>query len=310
VLTLSGLASGAEPPAGLRRIGILYQDPLLITRIEAFQNTLHELGYVEGVTISYDKRMANAGELDAAARALTQSGVDLIVTPGTTGALAVQRSSPQTPLIFYVADPLSIGLVKSLARPGGNATGIASLAAETGMKRLELLKELLPRAGRVTVLSNPDNPITSAQQSAIEEAASKLHIKLRNAAVRRAEDIDGALAMIDPKHSDAFVILPDAVLIARSAKIAQHALKVGAPGIFSYRMFTDAGGLISYGPDFQAVWRQCAIYADKILRGAKPADLPVEQPTKFELVVNLKTAKALGITIPESILLRADEVIR
>ncbi len=310
VFVISATTQAAEPGADMKRIGILYQDPLLITRIEAFQETLHELGYVEGRTIKYEKRMAAANELDSAARALANSGVDLIVTPGTTAALAVQRAGPQVPLIFYVADPLSSGLVKSLARPGGNATGIASLAAETGTKRLELLKELLPHAARVVVLSNPDNPITSVQQTAIELAASKLKIKLRTIAVRRADDVPGALALVDRQHADALIILPDAVLIARNAQIAQHALKAGVPSIFSYRMFAEAGGLLSYGPDFADVWRRCAMYADKILKGAKPGELPVEQPTKFELVVNQRTAKALGIEIPQSILVRADEVIR
>jgi len=310
VCFIATAALGADSPARLKRIGILYQDPLLVTQIEAFQETLRELGYVEGRTIVYEKQMAGANELDTAARRLVASGVDLIVTPGTTAALAVQRASPQTPLIFYVADPVSSGLVKTLARPGGSATGIASLAAETGTKRLELLRELLPHAARVVVLSNPDNPITSVQQTAIARAARQLNIKLRSVDVRGAQDVESALSLIDRRHADAFVILPDAVLIARNTQIAQHALKARVPGIFSYRMFPDAGGLISYGPNFGAVWQRCAVYADKILKGAKPGDLPVEQPTKFELVINLKTAKTFGLRIPESILLRADEVIR
>jgi putative ABC transport system substrate-binding protein len=293
-----------------KRIGILYQDPLIIRYIDAFKDTLRELGYVEGRTIDYEYRLATPEELQNMADSLVHSGVDLIVTPGTTAALAVQRTNATTPLIFYVADPVSSGLVRSLAGPGGNATGIASLGAETGAKRLELIKELLPHSTRVAVLLNPDNPITELQAEVIRESAKKLNIKVHVIPVRRAEDVEIALAGITRNRFDAFVIVPDAVLIARNVQIANYALNAGIPGIFSYRMFTESGGLMSYGPDFAAVWRRCAIYANKILKGASPADLPVEQPTKFELVLNLKTAKALGITIPESILLRADEVIR
>ena len=163
---------------------------------------------------------------------------------------------------------------------------------------------------RVVVLSNPDNPITRVQEESLEESAKRVKVTLRTVSVRRASDLKGALALVDRKHADAFVIVPDAVLIARNVQIAQHALQRGIPGIFSYRMFAEAGGLLSYGPDFAEIWRRCALYADKILKGVNPADLPIEQPTKFELVVNLKTAKAFGLAIPESILLRADEVIR
>jgi putative tryptophan/tyrosine transport system substrate-binding protein len=307
---IAWFASFAQSADQLRRIGILYQDPLIIQYIDTFKETLRELGYVEGRTISYQYRMARAEELQSTADSLVHSGVDLIVTPGTTAALAVQRTNATTPLIFYVADPVSSGLVQSLARPGGNATGIASLGAETGAKRLELIKELLPHANRVAVLLNPDNPITEAQDLVIRQSARKLNIKLHTIPVRRAEDVEAALTGITRSRFDAVVIVPDAVLIARNAQIAHHALNVGIPGIFSYRMFAEAGGLMSYGPDFAAVWRRCALYADKILKGAKPADLPVEQPAKFELIVNLKTAKAFGLKIPESILLRADEVIR
>ena len=300
----------AQSAEELKRIGILYQDPLIIRYIDAFKDTLRELGYVEGRTIDYEYRLATPEELKNMADSLVHSGVDLIVTPGTTAALAVQRTNATTPLIFYVADPVSSGLVRSLARPGGNATGIASLGAETGAKRLELIKELLPHSTRVAVLLNPDNPITELQAEVIRESAKKLNIKVHVMPIRRAEDVETVLAGITRNRFDALVIVPDAVLIARNAHIAHYALKAGIPSIFSYRMFAESGGLMSYGPDFADVWHRCALYANKILKGASPADLPVEQPTKFELVVNVKTAKALGITIPESILLRADEVIR
>jgi putative tryptophan/tyrosine transport system substrate-binding protein len=304
------MACAAERSAKLKRIGILYQDPLLVLHVDAFEDKLRELGIAEGRTIEFERRMAGASELEAAAREMAESGVDVIVTPGTTAALAVHHATPQIPLIFYVADPLSSGLVETLARPGGNATGIASLAAETGTKRLELLREMLPRARRILVLSNPDNPITRVQQSALLDPARRLIFSLHNLEVRTAQEVERALPRIDRRQFDAFIILPDAVLIARNIEIAQHALKGRVPGVFSYRMFPEAGGLASYGPNFTAVWQRCAIYADKILKGARPGDLPVEQPSKFELVINLRTAKRLGINVPESILVRADEVIR
>ena len=299
----------AEPAAQLKRIGILYQDPGVLAHIDMFRKTLGDLGYVEGKTVSYEYRLAG-DDLQVAARDLAQSGVDLIVTPGTPAALAAKRATAAVPIVFYAADPVTTGLIASLARPGGNATGVASLAEETGAKRVELLKELLPRATRLALLINPDNPANRVQLPTINSAAQSVGFRVLVMNVRRAEDFKAAFSMMDRKHANALLILPDAILIAHQPRIAEHALKRKLPGIFSYRMFPDAGGLMSYGPDFAAVWRQCAVYADKILKGAKPGDLPVEQPTKFELIINLKTARALRLTIPESILLRADVVIR
>jgi putative ABC transport system substrate-binding protein len=308
-MTTDTSASGVEPAPGLKRIGILYQDPGVLDQIDKFRDTLRGLGYVEGKTVGYEYRLAGE-DLEAAARELAQSGVNLIVTPGTPAALAAKRATATVPIVFYVADPVTTGLITSLARPGGNTTGVASLAEETGAKRVELLKELLPHARRVALLLNPDNPANRLQLPTIKSAAQSLGLGIRVMSVRRQEDLKAAFSMVDRKHADALLILPDAILIAHQSEIAEHALKRKLPGIFSYRMFPDAGGLMSYGPDFAAVWRQCAVYADKILKGAMPADLPVEQPTKFELIINLKTARALGLAIPESILLRADEVIR
>ena len=308
-MTTGTSASGVEPAPGLKRIGILYQDPGVLDQIDKFRDTLRGLGYVEGKTVGYEYRLAGE-DLEAAARELAQSGVNLIVTPGTPAALAAKRATATVPIVFYVADPVTTGLITSLARPGGNTTGVASLAEETGAKRVELLKELLPHARRVALLLNPDNPANRLQIPTIKSAAQSLGLGIRVVSVRRQEDLKAAFSMVDRKHADALLILPDAILIAHQSEIAEHALKRKLPGIFSYRMFPDAGGLMSYGPDFAAVWRQCAVYADKILKGAMPADLPVEQPTKFELIINLKTARALGLAIPESILLRADEVIR
>ena len=300
----------ADQLGGMKRIGILYQDPMFISRIDAFRDKLRELGYVQGRTVQYEYRIAGADDPQIAATNLVRSGVDLIVAPGTQVALGAKRATTKVPIVFYGADPVGTGLVASLAQPGGNATGLASLGDETGAKRLELLRELLPGATRVAVLVNPDNPSSDAQQRVVEASAHRLGLKLHVTSVRSRSDIGGALSSINRKHVDALIILPDVFLMAHNVQIAEYALKARVPSVFAYRMFPDAGGLMSYGPDFDAVWQRCAIYADKILKGATPAELPVEQPTKFELIVNLKTAKALGITIPESVLLRADEVIR
>ena len=314
VLLFVGLAVASSPPwaepaAQLRRIGILYQDPGVLAQIDMFRKTLGDLGYVEGKTVSYEYRLAGE-DLQVTARELAQSGVDLIVTPGTPAALAAKRATATVPIVFYAADPVATGLIASLARPGENATGVASLAEETSAKRVELLKELLPRATRVALLINPDNPANVVLLPGIKSAAQSLGFRVLVMNVRRAEDFKAAFAKIDHTRTDALFIMPDVVFIAHQSEIAGYALKRKLPGIFPYRMFPNVGGLVSYGPDFAVVWRQCAVYADKILRGAKPSDLPVEQPTKFELIINLKTAKALGITIPQSILVRADEVIR
>ena len=309
-LLIAPVCIGAEPLTGMKRIGILYQNPGVESRIEAFRAKLRDLGYVEGKNVVYDYRLAAPGDLLPAAQELMRSGVDLVVAVGTPAALAAKRASATVPIVFYASDPVGSGLIASLARPGGNATGVASLSEETGAKRLELLKELLPRATRVAVLANPDNPASLGQQPAVNSAAHSLGIKLLVLNVRRSEDLDAVFPVMNRKHADALLILGDPILVAQSSRIAEHAFKQKLPGIFLYRIFADAGGLMSYGPDFAAVWRQCAVYADKILKGAKPADLPVEQPTKFELVVNLRTAKAFGLTVPQSILIRADEVIR
>jgi len=307
---LASICIGAEPLTGMKRIGILFQDRLVLSRIEAFPEKFRDLGYVEGKNVVYDYRLAAPGDLLPAAQDLMRSGVDLVVAVGTPVTLAAKRASVTVPIVFYASDPVGSGLIASLARPGGNATGVASLSEETGAKRLELLKELLPRATRVAVLGNPDNPASLGQQPAVNSAAESLGIKILVLNVRRSEDLDAVFPVMNRKHADALLILGDPILIAQGSRIAEHAFKQKLPSIFLYRMFTDAGGLMSYGPDFAAVWRQCAVYADKILKGAKPADLPVERPTKFELIVNLRTAKAFGLTVPQSILIRADEVIR
>lgn len=309
-VSVSPARIAADPVAGLKRIGILYQDRLYVSQFETFRQGLAALGYAEGKNIAYDYRLAAAADLEQAARDMIRFGVDLIVAPATPAALAAKRVSQTVPILFLSADPVAGGLVVSLARPGGNATGVGSLSPELGIKRLELLREFLPRATRVAVLANPENPVSGIQLRAIESAAHNLGFELQILNVRRAKDLDAALATLNRKHVDTFMIVTDQVLLAQEVRIAEHALKNRLPGIYAYRTFADAGGLLAYGADIRAMWQQMAGLAGKILSGAKPADLPVQRPTKFELVVNLRTAKAIGINIPQAILLQADEVIR
>ena len=303
-------ASGEEPTIALKRIGVLRADTVFDPWIEAFRKTLDALGYVEGRNVAYVYRLAAAGEMPQAARDLVKSGVDLVVAGGTPAALAAKQASATVPIVFMSADPVDTGLVASLARPGGNVTGIGTLAPELGVKRLQLLRELLPHARRLIVLINPDNPVSAIQQRPLESAAKDLGFELQFANIRRREDLDATLSALRRTQADAFVIVIDAVLMGSQARIAQQGLRAKVPGIFPFRTGVDAGGLLSYGPDIPARWQQAAVIADKIFRGARPADLPVEQPTRFELVVNLKTATVLGVSVPPSILLRADEVIR
>jgi len=309
---LSALCVGAEPANQVKHVGILYQSSAGAYQIDWLRESLSDLGYVEGKTVIFEPRMAAPGTeaLQAAATELMGSGIEVAVAIGTPAALALRKVSTTIPIVFVVGDPVAIGLVASLGNPGGNATGIAALAGETGAKRLELLKEIQPHSTRIGVLVNPDNPATQPQLKLIEPAANSFGFTLRILSARRAEDLDDAFTEGNRQRIQALIVVPDPVLIANMTAVAQRALKARVPSVFESQLFAKSGGLISYGPAYRELWRTCAVYTDKILRGAKPGDLPVEQPTKFEMVINLKTAKSLGITFPESILLRADEVIR
>ena len=312
-LLVSAALSLAQPVASLKRIGILSEDSARLSKVEeTLRESFRELGYIEGKTIAFDYRSASrgAGDVGSVARELVQSGVDLVFAIGTPSALAMSKASSSVPIVFVVADPVGIGLVASLARPGGNATGVASLAAESGAKRLELLREALPHATRIAVLANPNNASTGLQLRELESVARNFGFKLRVLNVSRAEDLDEAFAVIRRERLDALVTAPDAILNGHLAAIAKRALKIKLPGIAGARVFADSGGLMSFGPNYTALWRRCAVYADKILKGTKPAELPVEQAATFELVINLRTADTLGLRFPQSFLLRADEVIR
>jgi len=245
----------------------------------------------------------------ALAAGLVRLKADVIVTGGTANVAAVKQATSVIPVVFAAAgDPVANGLVESLARPGGNLTGLSVQQTDLGAKRLEVFRELIPRLDRLTILANVENPITVLEMREVQAAARSLGLHVDTVEVRGAKDIAPAIAALKGR-TDGIYIQADPLLNTHRIQINTLALSAQLPTMYGIREFVDAGGLMSYGPNFSDLYRRAADYVDKILRGAKPAEIPVEQPTKFDLVINLTTAKALGLTVPESFLLRADEVI-
>jgi putative ABC transport system substrate-binding protein len=241
---------------------------------------------------------------------LIAAKVDVIVTAGTPAALAVQRATKTIPFVMVaVGDPVGTGLVASLGRPGGNITGLTSMAPELEGKRLELLKEVAPATTHISVLWNPVNPFQQTSEKELQTAAQALKLKVLSLPARSVAEIEGALAAIMRERPHALLVLADRLFLHNRAMIMDFAARQRLPGVHAYRELVEAGGLMSYGPGYADMHRRAAQYVNVILKGAKPAELPVQRPTKFDLVVNLKAAKALALTLPESILLRADEVI-
>jgi putative tryptophan/tyrosine transport system substrate-binding protein len=281
--------------------------------VEALRAGLRDLGYVEGRNIAIEYRWAEGkyDRLPTLVAELVALRVDVIVTHGgTPPALAAKRGTTTIPIVTTgVGDAVGAGLVASLARPGGNITGLTDFVPELHAKRLELLKEAVPRIGRVAFLVNPDNPSTQTALNPLESTARSLKVELQKVAVRRPEELERAFSAMAERRVDAVVAAQDALLNANVKAIADLAAKKRLPASGS-KEFAEAGGVIGYGWNVSANNRRAAHFVDKILKGANPSDLPVEQPTKFELVINLKTAKALGLTIPQSLLVRADEIIR
>ena len=282
--------------------------------IEAFRQGLRDLGYVEGRNIVIEYRYADEKyeRLPALAAELVRLKVDVIVSHGTPGPLAAKQATSAIPIVMTSAgDPVASGLVSSLARPGGNVTGLSLMVPELGGKRVQLLKEILPGLSRVAVLWNAANPYASLVVREMEIAATTLGVQLQSLVVRGPDDFEGALAAATTGRAGALTAVEDPLTITKRTQIVDFAAKSRLPAIYGVKEFVDAGGLMSYGAHLADLYRRAAAtYVDKILKGAKPADLPVQQPTKFEFVINLKTAKALGLTIPQSVLLRADEVIQ
>ena len=274
---------------------------------------LAELGYVEGKNIAFEFRSADnkLDRLAAAADDLVRLKVDVLVTPGTPTALAAKNSTRTIPIVFAaVADPISAGLIDSLPRPGGNITGFTEIPEGLAGKRLELLKETIPKLSRVTVLWNPQNPGNAQQWKESQLPARELGLQLHSMEVSSADKYDSAFKEAAKARSGALAVAQDALAGSNLKLIADLAIKNRLPAIYPRGEFVDDGGLMSYGPDPDETSRRVVAMVDKILKGAKPADLPVEQPTKFELAFNLKTAKQIGVIIPQSLLYRADKVIK
>ena len=281
--------------------------------VEAFRQGFEEFGHAKGKTFVLEARYGEgrSERLAELARELVRWKADVIVTSTDAATAAVRRQTRTIPIVMaWSTDPVGTGFVASLARPGGNVTGLSNVTAELGGKRLELLKEAVPRLSRVAFLWNPDVRGSVLDYKEMEERARLLRLELRSLEISTAEDLDRALATLTGESVQAFIVAAgNIVMFARRTAIAQFAQSNRLASMYAAREYVDAGGLMSYGADISALFRRAAVYVDRILKGAKPAELPVEQPTKFDLVINLKTAKALGLTIPPSLLQRADQVI-
>jgi len=309
-LALAPLAVEAQTAEKVYRIGMLgssASDPL----VEAFKEGLRELGYVEGRNIMVEYRSAEGRteRLPDLAADLVRLKVDVIVA-SSQGAVAAKQATTAIPIVMpIITDPVRLGLVASLAKPGGNATGFATQNEELPGKWMELVKETLPNASRVAVLFHPTYD-GGVQLKASETAARSLGVRLQALKVERPDDFGTAFAAVQKNRAEALIISSSPLFYTHRARLVEFAAKHRIPTIYHQSEFVvGSGGLMSYGPDFHDLFRRSATYVDKILKGARPADLPVQQPTKFELVINLKTAKALGLTIPPSLLLRADQII-
>ena len=312
---IAPVAVRAQPAGRVPRVGVLYGgNPSVANRCdEGFRQGLAELGYVEGKSILLEVRWAD-GKVDRArelAAELIRLNVDLVFAPGTMVARSVKQVRGTIPIVIAsAADPIGSGLIESFGHPGGNVTGLSMVAGpEIAGKYVELLGEAVPRVSKMAVVRNPDNPALAPQVKAMEVAAGARGVNIHLVPFRNAGDVDGAFKAMVSKGVGAIIVVPDPVSQSLRVKIAELALKHHLPSMFGFQEETEAGGMMSYGVDIRQHCRRVPIFINKILKGAKPADLPVEQPTKFEVVINLKTAKALGLTIPPSLLARADQVI-
>jgi putative tryptophan/tyrosine transport system substrate-binding protein len=312
-LLTAPLAVKAQPGSKVARIGVLTLSTAPSTpNAEAFRQGLRELGYVEGQNIAIEYRYAagRADRLPALAGELVRLKVDVIVIQSNVAALAAKHATQTIPIVMANAgDPVKAGVIGSLASPGGNVTGLTMIQAELSGKRLQLLKEAAPNIAVVAVIWNPTDPPAADFLRETEAAARSLGLKLHAIEARSSAELDAAFNAVADVRPSAFFTLPGGMFQDNVRRIIDFAARHRLPGVFPNRDFVAAGGLLSYATSLAENWRRAATYVDKILKGAKPADLPVEQPTKFELVINLKTAKALGLTIPPAVLARADEVI-
>jgi putative tryptophan/tyrosine transport system substrate-binding protein len=312
--TVWPFAAGAQQSNKMRRIGVLtaLSDSEMRPILTAFREKLKELGWIEGVNLIIDVR-ATAGDerqLTGSAGILIGLRPDVILAQGTPGVTAVRQNDKNVSVVFVlVADPVNAGLIDSLEHPGGTTTGITNFEFSIGGKWLDLLRELDAQLTHVTVISNPANPANKQFAQFIERVGASPTIKITTASVTDSAQIEFALANTAQQPGGGLIVLGDAMLIVNSALIVDHAAQYRLPAVYPFRIYATAGGLVSYGLDISEVYQQAAGYINRILQGEKPSDLPVYAPNKFELVVNLKTAKALGLTVPPSLLARADEVI-
>jgi putative ABC transport system substrate-binding protein len=313
VLLAAPLTAMAQPAGKVWRVGWLQPSPPASAGHANFRQAMRELGYVPGENVAFEDRFADGdfARLPGLATELARSNLDVIVAVAP-GAIRAARNATRTiPIVmaFSGVDPVKAGFVASLNRPGGNVTGITMLAPELSAKRLDVLKQALPAARRVGVLGYRTNPGTDEQLKAVESAAARAGITVQAIYVQKPERYDDLFAPRDQQRIDAILVLSDTVLSNDRARIVQSAMKHGLPAVFDFKESAEAGGVLSYGVSNLGLYRQAARFVDRLFKGAKPADLPVEQPTTFELVINLKTARALGLSIPPSLLQRADHVI-
>jgi ABC-type uncharacterized transport system substrate-binding protein len=312
----SPLVADAQPSGKVWRIGYLAlglrPTPGSSPVFDAFLQGLRELGYVDGRNVTLEIRHAE-GRNDRfpwLASELVKLNLDVLVAESTPAAIAAKEASRTVPVVMVsVGDPVGAKLVDSLARPGGNVTGLSLVAPELSAKRLDLFKQTLPKLSRVAVLWNSANPGMQLRVRQTELAAPALGLTLQSVTVQSPDDFDAVFTAMGKDRPESLLVMADTVTATNTKRIVEFAARNRVPAIYEARNFVDAGGFMSYGLDFSDHYRRAATYVDRILKGAKPADLPVEQPTKFELVINMRTAKALGLTIPQSLLLRADQVI-
>jgi putative ABC transport system substrate-binding protein len=310
-----GVVAQAQQPARIHRIGILIPTSasFLSARVEALRQGLRALGYVEGKNILIEDRYAEGkGErLPDLAAELVQLKVDVIVTSSPSATLAAKKASATIPIVIASAnDPVGTGLVSSLAQPGGNITGLSLMVPDLDGKRLELLKEAFPKVARVAFLWEPGGSRGNLPLTGMEAAAKALGVKLLSLDVRSLDDFEGAFARAKEERAQALITTTGARINTQQRRVLDLAAKNRLAAIYHYNEFVEAGGLMSYGPNNTDLWRRAADFVDKILKGAKPADLPVQQATKFDLIINLKAAKQIGLTIPQKLLARANQVIR
>jgi ABC-type uncharacterized transport system substrate-binding protein len=309
------LAAVAQQAGKVPRIGYLGTRTLPDFGVDAFRQGLRELGWIEGQNIVVDYRLAE-GQLDRLpdlAAELVRLKVDIIVAQATPGAAAAKKATDTIPIVMVpVGDPVGLGLIASLARPGGNVTGLSYSVGglEIIGKQLELLKETLPKIRRVAILLNPANPTRPVAMRDVEVAARSLALQLQFVEARHPDEFDSAFGAMGKARTGGLVVMADTMFVLHRTRLADLAARRRLPTAYGWREHVEAGGLMSYGPSLSDLFRRSATFIDRILKGAHPGDLPVEQPTKFELVINAKTAKALGLTIPQSLLARADQVIQ